>query len=61
MEFQNQNHDLQELSLQEAAAISGGYYESAWYWVSYALGAFIHGATSNNISSGQRLCNAALG
>jgi hypothetical protein len=54
-------HGMEELSLEESAAINGG--ESLWYWIGYGLG-----RAANYISnldgqqtSGQKAMNAALG
>jgi hypothetical protein len=56
------NHDLrnlQELSMESCEMINGG--ESAWYWIAYGVGYFLRGMTSGAPSSGQRVCNMALG
>jgi hypothetical protein len=50
---------LQELSMDSCRMVHGG--ETAWYWVGYLVGGFIHGMTSGAPNSGQRLYNIALG
>ncbi len=51
--------NMQELSMESCEMINAG--ETAWYWISYAVGYFVKGMTSGVPSSGQRLYNAALG
>ena len=57
--FNQPLQNMQELSMESCEMINGG--ESAWYWISYAVGNFVRGMTSGAPNSGQRLYNAALG
>ncbi|MEO6960806.1 MAG: hypothetical protein ABIY90_02510 [Puia sp.] len=58
-EFNQSLQNMQELSMESCEMIHGG--ETAWYWVGYFVGSFLHGMTSGAPNSGQRVYNMALG